>query len=83
MWAAFQNREESENPLEFIRQMKREKVDISLAHAQRRLRRYKLTWLHLAQGQNHVVHLYNGMLPEILHRAPGVVGAVFDSKHND
>ena len=31
-------------------------------------------------GANHAVHLYNGM-PEILHRAPGVVGAVFDSKH--
>lgn len=30
-------------------------------------------------GVNHAVHLYNAM-PAFLHRAPGTVGAVFDSK---
>ena len=68
--------EESENSLEFIRQMK-EKVDISLAHTNAD---YDTAMAAFSAGANHAVHLYNGM-PEILHRAPGVVGAVFDSKH--
>ena len=66
--------EESENSLEFIRQMK---VDISLAHTNAD---YDTAMAAFSAGANHAVHLYNGM-PEILHRAPGVVGAVFDSKH--
>lgn len=68
--------EESENSLEFIRQMK-DKVDISLAHTNAD---YDTALTAFNAGANHAVHLYNGM-PEILHRAPGVVGAVFDSKH--
>ena len=68
--------EESENSLEFIRHMK-EKVDISLAHTNAD---YDTAMAAFSAGANHAVHLYNGM-PEILHRAPGVVGAVFDSKH--
>ena len=68
--------EESENSLEFIRQMK-DKVDISLAHTNAD---YDTALAAFNAGSNHAVHLYNGM-PEILHRAPGVVGAVFDSKH--
>ena len=68
--------EESENSLEFIRQMK-DKVDISLAHTNAD---YDTALAAFNAGANHAVHLYNGM-PEILHRAPGVVGAVFDSKH--
>ena len=65
--------EESENSLEFIRHMK----DISLAHTNAD---YDTAMAAFSAGANHAVHLYNGM-PEILHRAPGVVGAVFDSKH--
>lgn len=68
--------EESENSLEFIRQMQ-DKVDISLAHTNAD---YDTALAAFNAGANHAVHLYNGM-PEILHRAPGVVGAVFDSKH--
>ena len=41
---------------------------------------YDTAMAAFSAGANHAVHLYNGM-PEILHRAPGVVGAVFDSKH--
>ncbi len=68
--------EESKNSLEFIRQMK-DKVDISLAHTNAD---YDTAMAAFNAGANHAVHLYNAM-PEILHRAPGVVGAVFDSKH--
>ena len=55
----------------------KEKVDISLAHTNAD---YDTAMAAFSAGANHAVHLYNGM-PEILHRAPGVVGAVFDSKH--
>ena len=33
-----------------------------------------------AAGANHAVHLYNAM-PAFTHRAPGVIGAVADSRH--
>lgn len=68
--------EESRNSLDFIRQMK-EKVSISLAHTNAD---YDTSMEAFNAGADHAVHLYNAM-PEILHRAPGVVGAVFDSKH--
>ena len=68
--------EESRNSLDFIRQMK-EKVSISLAHTNAD---YDTAMGAFNSGADHAVHLYNAM-PEILHRAPGVVGAVFDSKH--
>ena len=68
--------EESRNSLVFIRQMK-EKVSISLAHTNAD---YDTAMGAFNAGADHAVHLYNAM-PEILHRAPGVVGAVFDSKH--
>lgn len=55
----------------------KDKVDISLAHTNAD---YDTALAAFNAGANHAVHLYNGM-PEILHRAPGVVGAVFDSKH--
>ena len=55
----------------------KDKVDISLAHTNAD---YDTAMAAFNAGANHAVHLYNGM-PEILHRAPGVVGAVFDSKH--
>ena len=49
--------EESENSLEFIRQMK-EKVDISLAHTNAD---YDTAMAAFSAGANHAVHLYNGM----------------------
>ena len=52
--------EESENSLEFIRQMK-DKVDISLAHTNAD---YDTALAAFNAGANHAVHLYNGM-PEI------------------
>ena len=68
--------EESENSLEFIRQMK-DKVDISLAHTNAD---YDTALAAFNAGADHAVHLYNAM-PAFTHRAPGVIGAVYDSKH--
>lgn len=68
--------EESENAAEFIRQMK-DKVNISLAHTNAD---YETAMEAFAAGANHAVHLHNAM-PPFSHRAPGVIGAVFDSKH--
>lgn len=68
--------EESENSLDFIRQVK-DKVSVSLAHTNAD---YDTAMAAFHAGADHAIHLYNAM-PELLHRAPGVVGAVFDSKH--
>lgn len=68
--------EDNENYLEFIEAMKG-KVDISLAHTNSD---YDTAKKAFDAGANHAVHLYNAM-PAFTHRAPGVVGAVYDSKH--
>ena len=68
--------EESDNSLDFIRQVK-DKVSVSLAHTNAD---YDTAMAAFNAGADHAVHLYNAM-PELLHRAPGVIGAVFDSKH--
>ena len=68
--------EDNENYLEFIDAMKG-KVDISLAHTNAD---YDTAKKAFDAGANHAVHLYNAM-PAFTHRAPGVVGAVYDSKH--
>ena len=68
--------EESENSLDFIRQVK-DKVSVSLAHTNAD---YDTAMAAFHAGADHAVHLFNAM-PELLHRAPGVIGAVFDSKH--
>lgn len=68
--------EDNENYLEFIEAMKG-KVDISLAHTNAD---YDVAKNAFDAGANHAVHLYNAM-PAFTHRAPGVVGAVYDSKH--
>ena len=68
--------EDNDNYLEFIEAMK-EKVDISLAHTNSD---YDTAKKAFDAGANHAVHLYNAM-PAFTHRAPGVVGAVYDSKH--
>ena len=67
--------EESEHAVEFIREV-RERVNVSLAHTNAD---YDTAMEACRAGANHAVHLYNAM-PAFTHRAPGVVGAVFDSK---
>lgn len=68
--------EEGEGSLEFIRQMKGN-VHVSLAHTNADYAQAKAAF---DAGADHAVHLYNAM-PAFTHRAPGVVGAVSDSKH--
>lgn len=68
--------EESSEAVAFIKEMK-DFVDISLAHTNAD---YDTAMAAFAAGANHAVHLYNAM-PAFTHRAPGVIGAVADSKH--
>lgn len=68
--------EESSEAVAFIKEMK-DSVDISLAHTNAD---YDTAMAAFAAGANHTVHLYNAM-PAFTHRAPGVIGAVADSKH--
>ena len=68
--------EESSEAVAFIKEMK-DSVDISLAHTNAD---YDTAMAAFAAGANHAVHLYNAM-PAFTHRAPGVIGAVADSKH--
>ena len=67
--------EESEHAAEFIREV-HERVNVSLAHTNAD---YDTAMEACRAGANHAVHLYNAM-PTFTHRAPGVVGAVFDGK---
>lgn len=67
--------EESEHAGEFIREV-HERVNVSLAHTNAD---YNTAMEACRAGANHAVHLYNAM-PAFTHRAPGVVGAVFDNK---
>ena len=67
--------EESDNAAEFIREVQ-ERVNVSLAHTNAD---YDTAMEACRAGANHAVHLYNAM-PAFTHRAPGVVGAVFDNK---
>lgn len=67
--------EESEHAAEFIREV-HERVNVSLAHTNAD---YDTAMEACRAGANHAVHLYNAM-PAFTHRAPGVVGAVFDNK---
>ena len=68
--------EEGSESIAFIEAMK-DKVNISLAHTNADYDTAKAAY---DAGANHAVHLYNAM-PPFTHRAPGVVGAVADSKH--
>ena len=68
--------EDNKDYLEFIEEMKG-KVNISLAHTNAD---YDTAKKAFDAGANHAVHLYNAM-PAFTHRAPGVVGAVYDGKH--
>ena len=68
--------EESEEAIDFIKAVK-DKVNVSLAHTNAD---YETAKAAFEAGANHAVHLYNAM-PPFSHRAPGVVGAVYDCKH--
>ena len=68
--------EESENAVSFIEAVK-DKVNVSLAHTNAD---YDTAMAAFNAGADHAFHLYNAM-PAFTHRAPGVIGAVYDSKH--
>ena len=68
--------EESENAVSFIEAVK-DKVNVSLAHTNAD---YDTAMAAFNAGADHAVHLYNAM-PAFTHRAPSVIGAVYDSKH--
>ena len=61
--------------MEFIEAVKGEVV-VSIAHT---TADYETASRALQKGASHITHLYNAM-PAFSHRAPGVVGAAFDSK---
>lgn len=67
--------EESSNAIEFIKEVSN-RVNVSLAHTNAD---YETSMAACRAGVNHAVHLYNAM-PAFTHRAPGVIGAVFDNK---
>lgn len=66
---------EEEHALSTIAALK-DYFSFSLAHT---MADYDTAMKAFSLGANHVTHLYNAMLP-FSHRAPGVVGAAFDSK---
>ena len=68
--------EEHAHALDFIKAVAGS-VHVALAHTNAD---YETAMAAFEAGADHVVHLYNAM-PEFLHRAPGVVGAVYDSPH--
>ena len=68
--------EESEDSVSFIRAVK-DRVNVSLAHTNAD---YDTAMKAFEAGADHAVHLYNAM-PPFVHREPGVIGAVYDSKH--
>ena len=66
--------EENPEAEEFIRRISA-KTGISLAHTDAD---YETALRAFRSGASHVVHLYNAM-PDMLHRAPGVIGAAADT----
>lgn len=68
--------EVSENSISFIRQVKN-RVHVALAHTDAD---YETALAAFRAGADHLVHMYNAM-PSFRHRAPGVIGAAFDSPH--
>lgn len=66
---------DAESVAAYIREISRE-VIVSIAHSNAD---YDTARAAFAAGASHVVHLFNAM-PELLHRAPGVVGAAADEE---
>ena len=65
---------EEEGALPFIQEVART-CAVSLGHT---TADYGTAMAGFQAGASHATHLYNGM-PSLLHRAPGVIGAAFDS----
>ena len=65
---------EEPGALEFIREVSKT-CTVSLGHT---TADYDTAMAAFSAGASHATHLFNGM-PSFLHRAPGVVGAAFDS----
>lgn len=69
---------ETPGAIDFIRQVKQSElrdISISIGHTQSD---YDTAKKAFACGADHVTHLFNAM-PAFTHRAPGVIGAAFDS----
>lgn len=66
---------EEAGALEFIRAAAEAGIAVSVGHT---VADYDTAKAAFAVGADHVTHLYNGM-PPMHHRAPGVIGAAFDS----
>lgn len=66
---------EEAGALEFIRAASEAGIAVSVGHT---VADYDTAKAAFAVGADHVTHLYNGM-PPMHHRAPGVIGAAFDS----
>ena len=66
---------EEAGALEFIRAAVEAGIAVSVGHT---VADYDIAKAAFAAGADHVTHLYNGM-PPMHHRAPGVIGAAFDS----
>ena len=66
---------EEAGALEFIRAAVESGIAVSVGHT---VADYDTAKAAFAVGADHVTHLYNGM-PPMHHRAPGVIGAAFDS----
>ena len=66
---------EEAGALEFIRAVAEAGIAVSVGHT---VADYDTAKAAFAAGADHVTHLYNGM-PPMHHRAPGVIGAAFDS----
>lgn len=69
---------ETENAMNFIQQIKNsdlKDISISIGHT---VSDYDTAKEAFDRGANHVTHLFNAM-PGFTHRAPGVIGAAFDS----
>lgn len=67
---------EEDGAMEFIDEVK-DSVVVSIAHT---TADYDTAMEAFKRGASHVTHLYNAM-PPFTHRAPGVIGAAFDTPH--
>lgn len=65
---------EKPGAMDFIRKVKG-KVIVSIAHTEAD---YDTALEAFEEGASHVTHLYNAM-PQLIHRAPGVIGAAMDN----
>lgn len=71
---------ETEGAMDFIRKMKSSRlknISISIGHT---TSDYDTAMAAFSNGADHVTHLFNAM-PGFTHRAPGVIGAAFDTKN--